>query len=164
MWNKADNPALLRQAGVTLVELIIAMVIIGISLTAVIHVFNLNSVASADPMATKQMRAVAEGLMDEIQKQRFAAQANDAPAGCARDTFNDILDYNGYTQSVCDVGGTDLGLPGMTVAVTVTPAAAALFPGVPAAAALQIQVTVAKGADSFRLQGWRTDFGLPPPP
>ncbi|SFV05076.1 type II secretion system protein [Pseudoduganella namucuonensis] len=155
MWNKR------RQQGVTLVELIIAMVIIGISVAGVVQVFNLNTVASADPMITKQMRAVAESLMEEIQHQQFDAQANTgAAAGCARDTFNDVRDYHGYTQAnVCDIGGVSLGLSGMGVSVTVTNAATSLFPGVPAGSALQIQITVTQGTQSFKLLGWRTDFG-----
>lgn len=154
MWSK-------RQSGVTLVELIIAMVIIGISVAGVLQVFSLNTVASADPMVTKQMRAVAEALMEEIQHQQFAARDNDgAAAGCARDTFNDVRDYNGYTQSeACDIGGVSLGLPGMAVSVNIANASAAQFPGVPAGQALQIQITVTQGTQSFRLLGWRTNFG-----
>lgn len=155
MWSKR------RQGGVTLVELIIAMVIIGISVAGVVQVFSLNTVASADPMITKQMRAVAEGLMEEIQHQQFAVQDNEsAAAGCARDTFNDVQDYHGYNQlEACDIGGVSLGLAGMAVSVTVTNTAAALFPGVPTGEALQIQITVTQGTQVFRLLGWRTNFG-----
>ena len=155
MWNK-------RQAGFTLIELIIAMVIIGIALSAVIGVFNFNTVASARPMIDKQMRAFAEGLMEEIQHQPFAASANNAPSqACARDTYNDILDYNGYQQNkLCDINGNDLGLAGMDVRVAVgPPGAGAPMPGVPAGDALQITVTVSHGADSVTLAGWRTNFG-----
>lgn len=155
MWNK-------RQRGVTLVELIIAMVIISISLTAVVQIFVVNSVASADPMITKQMRSVAEGLMEEIQRQPFAQSPNGAPmAPCARDSFNDIRDYNGYIQtSVCDIEGTSLGLTGMGVSVTVTQGAqaGAPFPGVPSADVLQIVVVVTQGSQNFRLVGWRTAY------
>ncbi|CAN7384405.1 prepilin-type N-terminal cleavage/methylation domain-containing protein [Pseudoduganella sp. LjRoot289] len=155
MWNK-------RQSGVTLVELIIAMVIVSISLTAVVQIFVVNSVASADPMITKQMRSVAEGLMEEIQRQPFKSEPNGTPmAPCARDSFNDIADYNGYTQaSVCDIEGTSLGLADMGVSVSVTPGAqaGAPFPGVPAADVLQIAVVVTQGSQTFRLVGWRTDY------
>jgi MSHA pilin protein MshD len=155
MWNK-------RHAGFTLIELIIAMVIIGIALSAVIGVFNFNTVASARPMIDKQMRAFAEGLMEEIQHQPFAASPNNAPSqACARDTYNDILDYNGYQQNpLCDINGNDLGLAGMSVRVAVgPPGAGAPMPGVPAGDALQITVTVSHGADSVTLTGWRTNFG-----
>jgi MSHA pilin protein MshD len=155
MWNK-------RQAGFTLIELIIAMVIIGIALSAVIGVFNFNTMASARPMIDKQMRAFAEGLMEEIQHQPFRASPNNAPSqACARDTYNDILDYNGYQQNqLCDINGGDLGLAGMSVRVVVAPpGAGAPMPGVPAGDARQITITVSHGADSVTLAGWRTNFG-----
>lgn len=152
MWNK-------RQAGVTLVELIIAMVIISVGVLGVIQVFSYSSVASADPMVTKQMRAVAEGLMEEIQHQSFTATANAAPSGCARNTYNDIADYNGYSQSIiCDINGNDLGLTNMTVSVSVTTPSSTLFPGVAAASMLEITVVVTYAGQSFTLKGWRTSF------
>lgn len=148
-----------RQAGVTLVELIIAMVIISVGLLGIIQVFSFNSVASADPMVTKQMRAVAEGLMEEIQHQNFTAAANVAPTGCARNTFNDIADYNGYSQNIiCDINGVDLGLANMTVSVTVAVPSAALFPGVANDKMLEITVIVTYAGQSFTLKGWRTSF------
>jgi MSHA pilin protein MshD len=152
MWNR-------RQRGVTLIELIVAIVIISIGVVGVVHVFSQNSINSADPMVTKQMRAVAEGLMEEIQHQPFTAAANAAAAGCARNTFNDLMDYNGYSQAtVCDINGANLGLAGMSVAVTVAAPAAGLFPGVAAGQVLQITVTVTSGTQRFVLQGWRTNF------
>jgi len=157
MWNKAR-----RQRGFTLVELIIAMVIIGISLAAVVGVFNFNTVASARPIVDKQMRAFAEGLMEEIQHQPFVASPNNAPSQvCARDSFNDIMDYNGYQQtSLCDINGTDLGLGGMSVQVAIgAPGTGAPMPGVAAGDARQITITVSHGADNVRLLGWRTNFG-----
>ncbi|WP_377704715.1 prepilin-type N-terminal cleavage/methylation domain-containing protein [Pseudoduganella sp. UC29_71] len=157
MWNKIP-----RQRGFTLVELIIAMVIIGISLAAVVGVFNFNTVASARPIVDKQMRAFAEGLMEEIQHQPFGASANGAPSQpCARDTFNDIMDYNGYQQAkLCDINGTDLGLAGMTVQVAVgAPPPAVPLPGVAGGDAVQITITVTHGSDQVALRGWRTNFG-----
>lgn len=156
MWSRRQC-----QHGFTLVELIIAMVIIGISLAAVVGVFNFNAVASARPIVDKQMRAFAEGLMEEIQHQPFSASANGAPSQpCARDSYNDLMDYNGYQQTrLCDINGNDLGLGGMSVLVAVGPASpAAPLPGVPGADARQIAITVTHGGDSVRLLGWRTNF------
>ena len=82
-----------RQAGTTLVELIIAMVIIGVAVAGVMQVFNVTAIASADPIVQKQLRAVAESMMDEVQRQPFAAAANNAPAGCALSSLNEASGY-----------------------------------------------------------------------
>ncbi len=146
-----------RQAGTTLVELIIAMVIIGVAVAGVMQVFNVTAIASADPIVQKQLRAVAESMMDEVQRQPFSATANSAASGCARDTYNDIMDYNGYTSSqICQVTGTPVtALAGMSISVAVV---ATSLQGIPNADAYQITVTTQRGANSFRLTGWRSNY------
>ena len=55
-----------RQHGVTLVELVIAIAIIGIAVAGVLGVFTVASRYNADPVIRKQALAIAESLMDEI--------------------------------------------------------------------------------------------------
>lgn len=152
MWNR-------RQAGTTLVELIIAMVIIGVAVAGVLQVFNLNAIASADPIVQKQLRVVAEGMMDEIQRQPFAASANATPSGCARNTFNDVLDYNGYAPGmICLVTGDQVAeLAGMTITVTVVADTGNTL-GIGGADAYIIVVTTTRGSSSFTLKGWRANY------
>lgn len=151
MWSK-------RQSGVTLVELIVAMVIIGVAVAGVTQVFNLGATSSVNPVLTKQLRAVAEGLMDEIQRQPFAASANAAPsATCSRNTYNDIFDYNNYNPGkVCTINGEAItGLAGITVSVTV---AATDTLGIDNADACLITITATQGTNIFTLRGWRSNF------
>lgn len=157
MWNK-------RQSGVTLVELIVAMVIIGIAVAGVLQVFNRGVTASTDPIVMKQLRAVAEGLMDEIQRQPFAVSANSAPSNsCARNTFNDVLDYNGYNPGyICLITGDAVAaLAGMTVTVSVT--ATSTLTGIANADAYLIIITTARSGNVFTLHGWRANYanGVP---
>ncbi len=144
------------QRGMTLVELVIAMVIIGVGLAGVLSVFSTTVKGSADPVIHKQMLSIAEEMMEEIALKPYTAVANAAPVACARDTFNDIGDYNGYSAAnVCDIDGTAIpALAGYSVAVSV--AAAADLNGV--AAAREITVTVTRGGESVRLVSWRTDY------
>jgi len=142
--------------GVSLVELLVAIVVIGVGLAGVLSAFSAVTRNSADPVLRKQMLAIAEELMEEIQLKPFASAANAAPSGCARDTFNDIGDYHGYSSggSICAVDGTPIAaLAGYTVSITVTPTT---LGGV--AAARRIGITVTRGGETLSLVGWRTDY------
>jgi MSHA pilin protein MshD len=142
-----------RARGMTLMELILAIVVIGVGLAGVLVAFNQAVFRSADPMVQKQMLAIAEEMMEEITLKPFAAQPVVPPADCARATHDDALDYNGYTSTgICDIDGNAiLALATYDVAVTVT--LDALPNGV---AALKVVVTVTHGADTLTLVGYRT--------
>jgi len=144
-----------RQRGLTLIEMVLAIVVLGVGLAGVMLAFSTVVRGSADPIVREQMLAVAEELMEEIQLKPYAVAANAAPAACARDTYNDLRDYNGYSSSnLCSIDGTPISaLAGYAVSVSVTPAALA---GV--AAALRISVTVTRGQETLQLVSWRTDF------
>src|SRR5258706_13000763 len=58
--------SLQRAAGVTLVELIIAIVVVGIALAAIMSVFVVTTQHSADPMAGVHAQILAEGYLDEV--------------------------------------------------------------------------------------------------
>ncbi|MES2257591.1 MAG: prepilin-type N-terminal cleavage/methylation domain-containing protein [Pseudomonadota bacterium] len=78
-----------RQRGLTLVELIMFMVIIGVAVVGVLQVLSLSARNSADPLRRKQALAIAEGLMEEVRLAKF--------------TFCDPIDPNVETAtSVAD--------------------------------------------------------------
>ena len=141
--------------GFTLIEMVVAILVIGIGLTGVLLAFGLVTRGSGDAAVRKQMLAVAEELMEEIQLKPYAAAANAAPAACARDTYNDVADYDGYSAgTVCDIGGSALpALAGYAVSVSVQ---AATLQGV--SATKKIVVTVRRGAETLVLTGWRSDY------
>jgi MSHA pilin protein MshD len=60
-----------RQAGLTLIEMIMFIMIVGIALAAVIGVMNLTAKGSADPLRRKQALMIAEGLLEEVQLAKF---------------------------------------------------------------------------------------------
>ncbi|WP_306391593.1 type IV pilus modification PilV family protein [Telluria beijingensis] len=143
-----------RMAGVTLVELIVAIVIVGAALAGLVAAYNRASVASADPLVTQQMLAIAESMMEEVMLKPYAG---DGTKGATRASYDEIGDYANYAaQAVTDADGVAIaGLGRYKVSVAVDPLATAL-PGVPAAQARRINVTVTHGGESLTLSGWRT--------
>ena len=143
------------QGGFTLVEMIVAIVILGVGLAGVMVAFSTAVRGSADPVIHQQLLAIAEEMIEEIQLKPYAASPNGAPAGCARDTYNDVADYNGYAPGkVCTVDGTEVAaLAGYAVGVRVS---SATLGGV--GEALRIVVTASKGSQSLSLVGWRTNY------
>jgi MSHA pilin protein MshD len=141
----------------TLMELILSIVVIGVGLAGVLVAYNQAVVRSADPMVRKQMLAIAEEMMEEITLKSFAAGAAVPPAGCARSTHDDILDYHGYASvGICDIDGT--AIPTLaTYGVSVTVTATAL-PAPAGVAALRIAITVTHAAEALTLVGYRTGW------
>lgn len=150
------GPRLASQRGFTLVEMLVAIVVISVGLMGVLLAFSTVVRGSADPVVHQQMLAIAEEIIEEVQSKAFASAPNAAPAGCARDSFNDVGDYHGYATSgqICTVDGTAVpALAGYSVTVSV---ATATLDGV--TAARRIAVTVSRGSQSLVLAGWRTDY------
>jgi MSHA pilin protein MshD len=64
-------PAQRRQRGLTMIELVMFIVIVGVAVTGVLAVISLNTRGSADPIRQKQAMAIAESLVDEIRAARI---------------------------------------------------------------------------------------------
>lgn len=166
MWNKQRpwRPRA-RQHGVTLVELIIAMVIIGVGIAGMTAVFTRTTGATIDPMIQKQMLAAAEGIMEEVLLKPY--DINPEPA-TVRAEFNDVRDFHRYGLNaggtpilgITDVNGAAVpGLGRYSVEVRVLPTNLNGLACAPATeCALLITVIVRRGANALTLTGWRTDF------
>lgn len=59
------------QSGLTMIEMIMFILIVGVALAAIIGVLNLTNKGSADPLRRKQALMIAEGLLEEVQLARF---------------------------------------------------------------------------------------------
>lgn len=148
------------QRGISLVELVISIVIISVGLAGLLATFSQGVRGSADPLVHKQMLAIAEEMLEEIMLKPYAASANVGGAtACARNTFNDIDDYNNYSNTaaggVCDIDGNVVaGLAGYLVTVTVVDG---VLNGV---TAKNITVNVTRAGNVLSLNGWRTGWAL----
>ena len=151
------------QRGMTLIELVFAIVIISVAVAGVLRVYITAVRSSADPMVAKQMLAIAEGMVEEIALKPYGVvAASGTPATCARNTFNDIWDYQGYATSgvICDVDGNTLPtLNGYSVNVTVV-LDATTFSAVGVTQTAKITVNVSNAGHSLSLVTWRTNYAV----
>jgi len=67
------------EDGISLIELIVFIVIVGIAVAGVVGALSMATRASADPMIQKQALAVAEALLEEVQLQPFTYCDPDDP-------------------------------------------------------------------------------------
>lgn len=152
-----------RLAGFSLIEMIIAIVIIGVGLAGVLTAFSTTVRSSADPMLRKQMLSIAEEMLEEILLKPISPGPGTI-SGCNRSAADNVEDYGGYNQPVCDIDGTAVtGLSGYNVAVVID-AAASLTDGTTVVASgntLKVSVTVTRGAETLSLSGWRTKYAGP---
>ncbi|MDM4767790.1 prepilin-type N-terminal cleavage/methylation domain-containing protein [Pelomonas sp. SE-A7] len=158
MWNRQQRS--LAQRGFTLPEALLVIVVLGLGLAGIMKAYSTVAAGSADPVVQKQLLSIAEELMEEVQLRPYAVAGNVAPTGCARNTFNDVRDYDGYatTGQVCSIDGSPIGQAGVvyTISISVQPTTLA---GV--ASALQITVTVSQSGQTLSLVGYRTDYAGP---
>ena len=184
---RAQKPALEplnRQAGLSLVELIVFIVIVSVGVAGILSVFNLTTQKSADPQVRRQMFAVAEALLEEVQYKPFTfCDPDDANAVAAlgaasctggangandesklplgpesletRATFDNVSDYNGLSLSpASDINGTSIS--GYSAVISL--AQQQLEASIPVDASLRITITVTRGGESLSLSGYRLRY------
>jgi MSHA pilin protein MshD len=141
-----------KQAGVTLVELVLSMVIISIALVGVLSVINLTVSHSADPVVQHQAIAIAESYLEEILLQNYSGAASSGRAD-----FDDVDDYKYLPDAVVrDQKGIEVdGLSQYSVSVSVSDPMT-LTGGVDAK---QVAVTVSgPGVSGLTLVGYKANY------
>lgn len=149
-----------RAGGATLIELIVAMVIMSVVLAGLTAAFATTSRAGADPVVTRQMLAIAESMMEEVLLQPYGPPESLTFVGPPRETLDSVGKFNGYSShGVYTAHGDPVpGLDGYNVAVAVNDSPLC---GVASGCALKVTVTVTRGSDSLALNGWRTKPSKP---
>lgn len=156
-----------KARGFTLIEVVIAIVIVGISVTAIMSVFIVTSRHSADPMVRQQAQFIAEAYLDEILIKRFydpdtntVCPANEG----SRSLYDNVCDYNTLPDTVVrDQAGAAIGaLAAYTVAVAVDSSAGLSLGTIDNSGAIRVLlVTVTVNGPNNTtvvLSGYRTNY------
>jgi len=167
------------ERGLSLIELLVFIVVVGVAVTGVVSVFSLNARSSADPVVRKQAVAIAESLLEEVLSKPYTycdpddanAETATSPAGCASLTetamapeagetrYSNVNDYNGFSMvGIQDLTGSAIaGLAAYSASIQVQSAGA--FNGIPAGETLLVTVTVtAPGNHTVSLSGYRARY------
>lgn len=175
------------ERGLSLVELLVFIVVVGIAVTGVLSVYSLNARSSADPMVRKQALAIAESLLEEVLAKPYtycdpdddAAETAISAADCATPEamgpeagetrysnltpFDNVNDYHGFFMiGIFDLGGNAVpGLEAYTASVQVQPVANfnGIVPVPGDNETLLVTMTVtAPGNQGVSLSGYRTRY------
>jgi MSHA pilin protein MshD len=109
-----------RARGMTLIEVIVAVTVISISITAVLGLMSAIAVRSAGAVVGTQSQAIAAAYLSEILAKSYQDPTGAGEVG--RQNFDDVLDYNGLDElGARDCTDTAIaGLNQYRVRVTVT--------------------------------------------
>lgn len=176
----ATSPASLApfQRGLTLVELIVAMVVVSAGVAGILSAFNISVRGSVDPMIAKQAVAIGEALLEEVSLAPFTycdpddanAETAASAAGCASQAealgaevgdarpYDNVNDYHGLVLNpISDISGVAIaGLGGYSASIAIADAG---LVDIAAGEALRIVVTViAPNGDVFSIEGIRTRY------
>lgn len=77
-----------EQRGISLIELIIFIVVVGVALAGILRVMNVTGKSSADPMVYKQALAIAQALLEEVELMPFTFCDPDDPAAALVTTIS----------------------------------------------------------------------------
>ncbi|MES2356387.1 MAG: type II secretion system protein [Pseudomonadota bacterium] len=129
MCNKFAVKAKANSAGISLIELLLFIVIVGVGVSGVLAAFRLSVQKSADPLVRKQVVVIAESLLEEVELMPFsycdpddanaltATSATVGAGGCATTVeglgpeagesryatgglqFDNVSDYHGYNSA-----------------------------------------------------------------
>jgi len=95
-----------RQSGISLIELIMFIVIVGAALAGILLVMNVTTSGSSNPVIHKQALAIAESLIEEVELMPFTiCDPNDTNAA----TANTSADCTGGTNGPNDESKLPLG-------------------------------------------------------
>ncbi len=104
------HSSLRKSRGLSLVELIVFIVIVGASVAGIIGVITVTTRASADPVIRKQALAIAEAVLEEVQLQPFTYCDPDDPGAATA---------NAAGAPIAFLAAAQAGIVGPTMTLTI---------------------------------------------
>ncbi|ERS88650.1 MULTISPECIES: prepilin-type N-terminal cleavage/methylation domain-containing protein [Marinobacter] len=162
---------MLVQRGATLVELVMAIVIISVAIAGVVGAFSLIAGRSADPLNQTRAIALAQFYMDEVLSRKYDDKTlpGGVPkeVGCTidkeesgRKDFDDVDDYydiNGLAPENAEGGSLGAQYSGFRVSISVTCAGTEV--GLPSGEAKRIDITITDpSANDYRFTAYRANY------
>ena len=152
-----------KPRGFTLIEMIIAIVVLAAAAAGVLFSFSQNISKSADPMIQQQAISIAQSYLEEAMLKPYSDPDGGETGSCeeaSRTQYDDVADYdciNDTGGALDQFGGSLAGLGTYNVSMSVS----TVNIGAPAVAARRIDVTVTN--DNFSkinvvLTGYRTSY------
>lgn len=163
-----------KQRGVSLVELVVFIVVVGVSVTGVLSAMTKAAIHSGDPLLRKQSLAAAESLLEEVELQDFIDQNDGVTTACPAasavtaanrtSSYHILSCYNGYaTNGIFTMSGVAItDLANYKAAVTIDSATSPLTSSLGTVAAgnsvlISVAVTDPQGG-SVQVSGYRTKY------
>jgi MSHA pilin protein MshD len=130
-----------HERGMTLVETVIAIVVVAIAASAVLGVLANTVQHSSDALIMSQAVSIAEAYVEEISLKPFA-DPDGIDGEATRAAFDDTDDYDGLVDNGAydQFGNPIAGLGGYTISVAAVPSGG--LPGIGAVDALRVDVRV----------------------
>ena len=148
------------QRGLTLIELIVFIVVVGVGMLGILSVMNLTTQSGADPMQRKQAMALAEAVMEEILAKNATASLPETDmANCSNRAryvgVNDYTCFDGSTPAKRIAGNATLGAAQIPALARFS-ATVVVAPAVVAGVSLQrVTVTVAGGVEPIAVVAYK---------
>ena len=142
-----------RSHGATLVELVIAIVVVAIAVASVLGLLSEISVRTAAAMTATQAESIASAYLDEALSKAFTDP--DLAPEVGRQNLDDVGDYNFVDNGARDAAGNLV--PGLNQYTVQISAGLAALGAIPDAIQVDVRVTAPNGTISL-LTGFRTNY------
>jgi len=159
----ANNFGIKKSKGFTLIEMVIAIVVLAAGVSGILFSFTQNIGSSADPMITQQAIIIAQSYLEEAMLKQYSDPDGGETNSCEEATriqYDDIADYdciNDTAGARDQFGGSLAGLGNYNVVVNVS----TVNIGAPAETARRIDVIVTNDLFTdinLMITGYRTSY------